>query len=569
MNATPDPAEGDDGVERYVLRRRRRDGAMRQSLRFIWRRLRAWGYATALYRLRLAGAPPLKLIATPADPWPGDRAAGQALLDGKMLLAGQRVDVERPDFWGRVAASPELAASASGFAWLRDLGSLHDERRARALTESLIRGWLKRYSDWERAAWAPAVTARRLKFWLLHAPLTLASDDLVYRSAVLTSMARQARHLARVARDPEPGPERVETAAGLVLAGLLLPHGDDWLKRGQSLLERALDEAVLADGGVISRLPADVMRIMMLLITVRTAYEVRQEPCPAGVQIRLDRMAPFLRALRHADGGLAHINGAGNEPDGMAPRILEASSARGKPVETARHTGLMRMTGRRSLVLFDVMPPDDAAGARGAHAGTLAFELSEGNVRIVVNAGDGDALGHLARVTAAHSTLVLNDTNSTEVRESGALGRGVERIEIARGETESGLRLEATHDGYLRRYRLRHRRILALTSDGDSLKGEDRLEPAAARPPRAGLPFAIRFHLYPGVAALPTQSGSGIVLRLPNGRGWRFSTDAVAAVEDTLIMTGGQPRRSLQIVIAGETGADGAVVRWQFRREAG
>mgnify|MGYP005839212117 CR=1 FL=1 len=567
MTAAPEPAEGDDGIERYVLRRRSSDTAARRAMRFLWRQLRERGYDSGLYRLRLAGRPPLKLIATPADPWPGERDAGQALLDGAMLLDGQRVDVERPDFWGRVAASPDLAATASGFAWLRDLASVHNDRRARALAESLIRGWLHRYRDWEHVVWAPAVTARRLQFWLLHAPLTLASDDLVYRSSVLTSMARQARHLMRVARDPDPGVARVETAAGLVLAGLLLPHGDDWRKRGEALLERALEETVLADGGVISRLPADVMQIMMLLITLRTAYEVRQESCPPDIQIRLDRMAPFLRALRHGDGGLAHMNGAGNEPDGLVPRILEASSARGKPVETARHTGLMRMTGRRSLVLLDVMPPV-AGGARGAHAGALAFELSEGNIRIVVNAGEGEALGHLARMTAAHSTLVLNDTNSTVVQEPGALGRGIDRIDVARGETEAGLRLEAAHDGYVQRYRLLHRRILALTSDGDRLNGEDRLEPAPGKTPRSGLPFAIRFHLHPGVAALPTQGGSGIVLRLPNGRGWSFRTDGVATIEDTLVMIGGRPRRSLQIVIAGETRSDGASLRWQFRREA-
>src|SRR5436305_6547269 len=61
------------------------------------------------------------------------------------------------------------------------------------------------------------------------------------------------------------------------------------------------------------------------------------------------------------------------------------------------------------------------------------------------------ALGEGLRTTAAHSTLVLADSNSTAIHPDGSLGRGVVEVELARTESENGSRIEASHDGYVDR----------------------------------------------------------------------------------------------------------------------
>ena len=67
--------------------------------------------------------------------------------------------------------------------------------------------------------------------------------------------------------------------------------------------------------------------------------------------------------------------------------------------------------------------------------------------------------------TSAHSTLVLDEANSTAVLLNGQIGK-VEEVDFTREAVRQGGRratkLEAAHNGYVARYGLRHRRILML-----------------------------------------------------------------------------------------------------------
>jgi hypothetical protein len=121
------------------------------------------------------------------------------------------------------------------------------------------------------------------------------------------------------------------------------------------------------------------------------------------------------------------------------------------------------------------------AGAdRFAHAGTLSFEMSVGRDRLIVNCGAAPAAEgewrDALRATAAHSALILADTNSSELRPEG-LGRRVEKVEVDRQEANGAQWLEVSHDGWVRQFGLRHRRRFYLSESGDDLRGEDVLEP--------------------------------------------------------------------------------------------
>ena len=91
-------------------------------------------------------------------------------------------------------------------------------------------------------AWRADLWGRRILFWTAHAPLILSSGDLVYRSRVLNTLARGARHIDRGAEKMAPGLPRIAAQCGVVAAGLPI---------GKSLVEpdmiaevgRVLDEA--------------------------------------------------------------------------------------------------------------------------------------------------------------------------------------------------------------------------------------------------------------------------------------------------------------------------------------
>ncbi len=229
------------------------------------------------------------------------------------------------------------------------------------------------------------------------------------------------------------------------------------------------------------------------------------------------------------------------------------------------------------MAVIDAAPPPVGRQIEGGCASTLAFEFSDGPARLGVNCGGAraasaqlpKALTEALRSTAAHSTLVMGDSNSTAIHSDGTLGRGVAQVELSRQESEAASRLEASHDGYARRWGFIHRRQLLLTADGRELRGEDSLLPSARRRrPGPGTAFAIRFHLGSGVQASPTADGQGAILRLPSGALWQFRCrGATVAIESSLwIDARGRAVPTQQLVAGGEAAAGGASVSWTFKR---
>jgi uncharacterized heparinase superfamily protein len=204
--------------------------------------------------------------------------------------------------------------------------------------------------------------------------------------------------------------------------------------------------------------------------------------------------------------------------------------------------------------------------------------MSDGRQRLIVNCGGPEPLPtalpqdlvEALRTTAAHSTLVLGDTNSTAIMTDGSIGRGVEDVTVERSEDNDCSRIETSHDGYVRGFGLVHKRSLMLGNDGKELRGADQLLPKGRRKIREAVPYAIRFHLAPGVEPTITADGMGAILRSPGAPPWNFRCrGANLGVEESLMIDGrGEAVPTTQLVIQGEVAAIGGDIAWQFRRSS-
>jgi uncharacterized heparinase superfamily protein len=233
----------------------------------------------------------------------------------------------------------------------------------------------------------------------------------------------------------------------------------------------------------------------------------------------------------------------------------------------APHLGFQRLQGGQSLVLVDTGKPAPRGFDGEAHAGTLAFELSQGRERIIVNCGGyrgaKPAWRRVVRSSAAHSVLIVADTNSTEIHTDGTLGRVPGSVRVERAEEAGHQWIAATHDGYRRRFGVTYARELYLAADGDDLRGEDKLTG------RSGAPFTLRFHLHPAVEASLSADGSFVLLQLPSGAVWRLlAAGADLSLAESAYLGSGEPCKTQQIVLSGTTGPSGAAVRWAIRRES-
>lgn len=567
--------EDDDG--RGGQRLTRGDTASRSFGKRVAERLAVLGYATPLHNRKLRGRPPLKILVTPRDPVPGNADAGRELAAGRLVFCGH---TESARTLNLAVARPPLAWREwmHGFGWLRDLAAASDRKKGAIVAELVVEAWLAVYRDYEELAWRADLLGSRILFWTLYAPYVLSRGEPTYRSLVLNHLARAARHLDRAHDKTPEGLPRIRAAAGWLAAGLMLPEGTARTVRAEAALDKALVLFMLPGGGVASRRPSHMLALAELLLTLRALYEARRIDVPPVLTGAIETLGPGLKAMVLGDGGLASIHGGNACASARVAAVQSLLGSTVRPTRNGAASGFQRLAAGKSIVVAETGPPPAGDDAVGAHAGTLAFEMSDGDTRMIVNCGGGDgcmaslspALAEILRTTAAHSTLIVADTNSTRLTARG-LGKGVGEVEVVRHESDEGSWLDASHDGYVRKFGLYHRRRIFLAADGRDLRGEDALVPSGARTlrrRRKPVRFDVRFHLGPGIEATPTADARGALVKLPGGHVWQVKArgGTLAVDESLFIDETGKPRTVAQIVISGETGPDGGVVNWSFKR---
>ncbi len=528
-------------------------------------------------RLIGSGRQPLRLLAVPRDHVQGDRRIGDSLLAGTLVFGSEALSLAELDF-GTLGTDGALAEHLQSFAWLRDLAAAASREKGSRLAEAIAGRWLLAHGTRVDSAWRPDLWGERILYWTAYAPYILSSGDAGYRSALLNTLARGARHLESSADRAPPGIRRVTAWAGAVAAALLVQGGVTRVARSESGLGRALSSAQSDDGGLISRTPYEQVRLVDCLGLLRAAYFAAKHAPPESFEASAAAALSALHGVILGDGGLSSWQGGNPGDPQRLTALVEGCGIRARALRQPRGWGFHRLSALGTIVVMDAAPPPQPKAAPTGCASTLAFELSDGAQRLVVNCG-GPApkpsqvpveLAEALRSTAAHSTVTVADSNSTAILADGSLGKGVTDVMIERTEDNDSSRIEASHDGYLKSFGLLHRRVLTLGNDGKELRGTDELVTKSRRRSKDETAFSVRFHLAAGIEPTITADGMGAILRSPGAPPWNFrSRGAAIGVEESLTVDGqGIPHRTMQLVINGEAAASGAEVHWQFRRSS-
>src|SRR5688500_10222633 len=206
--------------------------------------------ASGPYRWLTGGPRPDGLGIQARDFRPTDRDAGEAILAGAFVLAGQTLAVGvRGDPWDRPSPSRAFAEALHRFDWLPHLISAGPEGAAEALR--LVLDWRRHFGRWNSFAWTPEIMARRVYNLACAGPLLAARASEAETAQLAADLARQARDLLFPGSVAEAAQRSVAAAvAGAALRG---PAGRKLLARALARLSRALDLTVGPDGGHATR----------------------------------------------------------------------------------------------------------------------------------------------------------------------------------------------------------------------------------------------------------------------------------------------------------------------------
>jgi uncharacterized heparinase superfamily protein len=551
----------------------------------LWRRFTRRAALGRLSATRFAGSTPDRLVVAPIDLRIADAHIAEEIYAGRFALAGRLVDTGGESPFQMEILDEAFLRSLNGFGWLRHMRAANHElafANARALVDDWINVEGRRLGG---LAHEPDVVAARLIAWFSHSPIVLRGADHGFYRRFLKSIALQTRYLRHVSASLPIGATRFKARIALAMASLCLPSSSGTVRAAARNLDQEFQHQVLPDGCHVSRNPMVLIELLTDLLPLRQTYvNVGQKP-PHNMAAGMDRLFSGLRFFRHANGELALFNGASAVSADRLLAVLRYDETSGVPFREMPHGNYQRLAVGNVVLIADTGPPPGSVASHSAHAGCLSFELSSGSSRYIVNAGapvSGESgYSGFARMTAAHSTLTLDDSSSLRFSQSAFLGPivmgGMRKVTVEPLD-ESGRHLgfSATHNGYATGLKLLHRRKIRLLASGHEVQGRDQILGLDQGPPKPGnQTIAVaRFHVHPSITISQSEDGS-VLLTAADGETWGFvARDLVPAIEEDVHFADlAGARASKQITLTFKVGEisqiDWKLIRTALPRSAG
>ncbi len=536
--------------------------------------------SSPLLRWRYGSGAADQILIVPQELRAADPSFWNEVEHGHFGLASQIADLKGASPFRAVPPSLAWERELHGFSWLRHLASVETDAATEAARQ-LVLDWISANKTPRGVAFEPAVVARRLMSWIAQATMLLEGTDARTYTSIMSSIGQQVVTLKTTWRNAPDGVPRMTSLIALVLADLAVSGHDRQLKEAQLALIDELRRQILDDGGHVSRNPSVLADLVLDLLPLGQCFQARGRPAPEEIAAVVKKALAFLRFMRLGDGMLARFNGVSTgSPAGLAT-VLGYSGSELDAATAAETSGYVRLERGDSIILVDVGSPPPLEIATEAQAGALSFEMTARARLVFVNGGtpgpadrDWDAV---ARATASHNTLCLNETSSSRLVRHDRLETIVGGLPIrgpdfvaARLSDEGGVAvLAASHDGYVKRYGLMHSRRISMSRSGERIDGIDRLEPPHGKLRlKMDLPYAVHFHLHPDCRCERVDGKNAYRIRVQDGQTWVFTAEGTElSIEDSLyFVDSAGPRPSLQIVLRGVTFGE-SEVRWSIAAE--
>jgi len=339
-----------------------------------------------------------------------------------------------------------------------DLNAINSEQRV-IWHGNLIQKWIDDNSLGFGNGWEPYPSSLRIVNWI---KWFLLGNNA--RQTWLDSLAIQIRFLSQNLEYHLLGNHLFSNAKALVFAGLFFKgeEADCWYQLGISIINRELPEQVLLDGGNFELSPmyhAIFLEDLLDLINIHRAYD---RSFSDNLECTTVQMFEWLKVMCHPDGEISFFNDATLNASPSFSDLLSYADQlditfKSNQIRQLTHleeSGYIRVENENVVIIADVadIGPDYIPGH--GHADVLSFEMSLFGKRVIVNSGISTyEIGvdrHKQRGTESHSTITIDNKNSSEIWGGFRVARRAKVFDISKSEDSNSVEFSACHDGYKR-----------------------------------------------------------------------------------------------------------------------
>ena len=279
------------------------------------------------------------------------------------------------------------------------------------------------------------------------------------------------------------------------------------------------------------------------------------------------KMTSILNQYFHIDGTLPLFNGSNNIYTKIIYNSLNKDNYLIKRRFSNIENGIAFYEDKNKKIFFDVVQPTKNRISSNLSAGTLSVELSGYGEKILTNCGASESYGknpEYLRYSAAHSTIILQNTNISEIKEGNPHIKFPQSVVFRKEIKDNDEIFEGSHNGYLKRFNKIVKRKLIISKNEDRLTGEDTF--ISYRDINERIIFHIRFHLAEEMTFNFTNNKKNIILKTKLNNIWLFKSDTELVVEDSILVDNNQTKPIKQIVLKGIITENKTIKKWSLEK---
>lgn len=320
----------------------------------------------------------------------------------------------------------------------------------------LINEWIKYKKNRKFVGLEPYPVSLRIVNWI-----KWSIENSYYEKNFLNIIISEANYLSKRLEWHILGNHLFKNAKALIFAGLYFNNSiaKNLYRLGIKIIKKQVRIQILEDGGHFERSPmyhAIFLEDLLDIINIHNAFNVKT---PVKLDHLIKKMFEWLNLMTHEDKTVSYFNDSTNN---FAPSIHKLKNyaynlkfninIKHNTFSDLSFSGFSRInfTNYSAIINRGNPGPDFLLGH--AHADALSFELSILKKKFIVNQGISTYENIKKRfdqkATDSHSTLKIDDVNSSEIWSSFRIARRSKILQKQNNINDKYLLLSASHNGY-------------------------------------------------------------------------------------------------------------------------
>ncbi len=432
-------------------------------------------------------------------------------------------DFSLNEIWDKNNLKDEKYKNLNNFYWFFSL----DLKSSKQSAQKVISNWISNNKKYNNKTWEFDITSKRIIAWLSCQNLTYDEGNTNYKDQFSKMILKQTNHLINEINISKILDDKLIGCASIILVGLCYQKEKKYLSFGLTLLKKISKLALDNYGFTKSRNTKQLIFFLKYFILIREWFKESQINIPEHIEETIYYLGQSYAFIWQNIGTDLLFNGNNVSNNLDFDNYLKRLGYKFKN-QNQEHAGYLVFKNKKICLAMDVGSSPNYDYTKDYQSGALSFEIISNGKKLITNCGyykrNNTKLNQLSKSSATQSTLIIDDNSSCKffkMDNNWLVKKGLKIIKKESFFEKNYWKINASHDGYLKKYNSIHEREIQFFPEKMIFIGLDKI---IKKKINYNYKFDIRFHIEPNIKLMKTQDKKTILIEL-NDEGWKFTCE--------------------------------------------